>query len=483
MTPEEIRQVYDAGPEAVIALVMRLLDIISAQSEQIAHLTARVQALESQVAKNSHNSSKPPSSDGPKKPAPKSLRSRSGKRPGGQPGHPGATLCWSQTPDQVIEHRPDRCGSCGQRLTPGDTISVECRQVHDLPVLRLLVAEHRSHTCVCPACQRQTRANFPLGVAAPVQYGAQVKALAVYLNGYQLLPVARSAQILHDLLGVSFSPGTLSAVEQQCAERLAPVTQRIKAALTEARQVHFDETGARIAGRLHWLHVAATPRMTFYAIHPRRGRQATEAIGILPGFRGRAIHDGWPTYLSYGCAHSLCNAHHLRELTFLAEQGGFLWAQAMKRLLQDMKAAVDQAKERGQADISPPVRFAFEKQYTKLLAQGRSAHPPSPTTGKRGRVKQSVGYNLVARLGTFRSAVLAFLHDFGIPFDNNLAERDIRMMKLRLKISGGFRTNEGADIFCRIRGYLSTMLKQGHHALHVLTALLNGQTLCPDLCT
>ncbi len=483
MTPEEIRQVYGAGSEAVIALVMRLLDIISAQSEQVAQLTARVQTLESQVAKDSHNSSKPPSSDGLKKPAPKSLRSRSGKRPGGQIGHPGTTLCWSQSPDQIIEHRPTHCPTCGEQFRPADTLSVERRQVYDLPPLRLLVSEHQAYTCRCPACQQQTKAEFPTGIEAPLQYGAQVKALAVYLNCYQLLPVARSVQILHDLWDISFSPGTLCTVQRHCSRRLEPVTQQIKAALTEAKQVHFDETGARIAGRLHWLHTATTPRMTFYAIHARRGRQATEAIGILPSFRGRAIHDGWPTYLTYGCAHSLCNAHHLRELTFLAEQGGFLWAQAMKRLLQDMKAAVDQARERGQTDISPPVRLAFEEQYTKLLAQGRSAHPPSPTTGKRGRVRQSAGYNLVARLGTFRSAVLAFLHDLSVPFDNNLAERDIRMMKLRLKISGGFRTEEGADIFCRIRGYLSTMLKQGHHALHVLTALLNGQVLCPTLYT
>lgn len=490
MTPEEIRQVYDSGPEAVIVLVTHLWKLISAQSEQITQLqqqnqqlTARVQALEARLAKDSRNSSKPPASDGLTKPAPKSLRSPSGKRPGGQPGHPGTTLCWSQSPDQILDYWPERCASCRQELTPADTVSVERRQVHDLPPLRLFVTEHCGHTCRCPACQQQTKAEFPAGMEAPLQYGAQVKALAVYLNCYQLLPLARSAQILHDLLGISFSPGTLSAVQRQCSERLTAVTEQIKTALTQAKQVHFDETGARIAGRLHWLHVAATPQMTFYATHQKRGRQATDEIGILPAFGGRAIHDGWPTYLTYGCSHALCNAHHLRELTFLAEEGGFLWAQAMKRLLQEIKVAVDQAKEQGQTGISPPVQLAFEEQYTHLLTQGKSAHPPSPATGKRGLVKQSVGYNLVKRLSTHRSAVLAFLHDLCVPFDNNLAERDIRMMKLRLKISGGFRTEEGADIFCRIRGYLSTMLKQGHHALHVLTELLNGQTLCPMFCT
>jgi transposase len=223
--------------------------------------------------------------------------------------------------------------------------------------------------------------------------------------------------------------------------------------------------------------------MTFYAVHARRGREATDAIGILPRFGGRAVHDGWASYLSYPCAHALCNAHHLRELTFLAEEGGLLWAQAMKRLLLDIKAAVDQAKEQGHAGLAPPVRCAFEQRYTDLIAQGQAAHPPLPPTGRRGRTKQSAGHNLAERLRTHRSAVLAFLYDFCVPFDNNLAERDIRMMKLRLKISGCFRTQEGAEIFCRIRGYLSTMLKQGHQALTVLTALLNGQTLCPTFTT
>jgi transposase len=355
--------------------------------------------------------------------------------------------------------------------------------VQDLPPLRLMVAEHQAYTCRCAACQKQTTAEFPVGVEASVQYGAQVKALGVYLTCYQLLPFARSAQLLHDLLGVSFSPGTLSAAQEQCHFFLEPVTQQIKAALTKAKLVHFDETGARIAGHLHWLHVATTPQMTHYETHPKRGRQATEAIGILPRFRGRAVHDGFVTYRTYDCSHALCNAHHLRELTFLAEEGGFLWAQAMKRLLQEMKAGVDQAKAQGQCQVASAAGADFERRYHKLLAQGHAVHSSSPPSGRRGRPQQSAGYNLVERLDTFRSAVLAFVHDFSVPFDNNLAERDLRMMKLRLKISGGFRTENGAAIFCRIRGYLSTMLKQGHQAISVLTALLNQNILYPDFAT
>jgi len=487
MTPDEIRQVYAAGPEAVVALVTSLL---GRHQREIAVLAARVQALEARLAKDSHNSGKPPSSDGLTKPAPRSLRAKSGKRPGAQPGHPGSSLCWSQTPDRVTEHIPGRCGCCGRALTPaggytvlGDTAGVERRQVHDLPPLRVLVTEHRAHACRCPVCHHTTRAAFPEGVEAPVQYGPQIKALGVYLACYQLLPHARSAQLLHDLLGVSFSPGTLLAVQQRCAQRLAPVEEQIKAALIRAQVSHYDETGARIAGRLHWLHVAATPRLTHYAAHAKRGRAAMDEIGILPAFEGTAVHDGWAPYLTYDCAHVLCNAHHLRELTFLAEEGGLIWAQAMKRLLQEMKAATDRATEQGHAGLSPPALADFEGRYSQLLAQGRAAHPPGLPTGRRGRVRQSAGYNLVERLSAHRAAVLAFLHDLSIPFDNNLAERDVRMMKLRLKISGGFRTQAGAEVFCRIRGYLSTMLKQGHSALQVLTALLNGQTVCPAFST
>jgi transposase len=487
MTPEEIGDIYDQGRDAVIALVSGLLAAIAKLQQQNEQLLTRVAHLEARLAKDSHNSGKPPSSDGLSKPAPKSLRPKSGNKPGGQPGHPGSSLCLSPSPDQIMEHRPECCAACGKTLTPADTTSIERRQVHDLPPLRVLVTEHRGHTCRCPVCHSATRAAFPDGVNAPAQYGPQLQALSVYLSCYQLLPFTRSTQVLHDLLGVSFTPGALSTVQQQCATRLEPVEEQIKTVLTASGLVHFDETGARIGGHLHWLHVSATPRLTYYAVHEKRGRAATDEIGILPAFGGTAVHDGWASYMSYGCRHALCNAHHLRELTFLAEEGGLLWAQAMKRLLLAIKAAVDcakeQEKEQGHAGLSPPMLSAFEGRYTQILQQGQAAHPPASRTGKRGRAKQSAGYNLVERLRVYRTAVLAFAHDFCVPFDNNLAERDIRMMKLRLKISGGFRTRTGADVFCRIRGYLSTMLKQGHQALTVLTALLKGQTVCPTFST
>ena len=494
MTPEAIRAVYNQGPDAVIALVTQLsglYEVVTQLQEQNAELSARVAALEAQIAKNSHNSSKPPASDGLTKPAPRSLRTPSGKRPGAQKGHPGSSLCWSQTPDQVIEHRPAQCAACGEALLQAQSTALTCRQVHDLPPLRIQVVEHHVYSGCCPVCQHTTRATFPEGVEAPVQYGPQIKALGVYLTCYQLLPFARSSGLLRDLLGVSLSSGTLSSAQTHCAERLAPVQEQIKMALTGSNLVHFDETGVRIAGKLHWLHVACTPQLTHYTAHAKRGRAAAEEIGILPAFRGTAVHDGWASYMSYGCRHGLCNAHHLRELTFLAEEEGLLWAQGMKRLLLDIKEAVDQAKNQAEnqaknADwtgLAPPLISAFEAHYADLLRQGQFAHPLAPATGKQGRAKQSKGHNLLERLRLHRTATLVFMHDFTVPFDNNQAERDVRMMKLRLKISGCFRTQTGAEVFCRIRGYVSTMLKQGNQALAVLTALLEGQTVYPALST
>lgn len=490
MTPAEIRNIYDQGPEAVIAQVTHLFDIIAEQSRrieeqsrQIEQLTVRVATLEAQLAKHSGNSSKPPSSDGLKKPAPKSQRDKSGKKPGGQPGHKGATLCWSEQPDQFLAHRPEQCAHCGTALDQAASTTVDRRQVHDLPPMRIQVTEHQVHTVVCPCCRHDNRGVFPEGVVAPMQYGPHIQGLAVYLTCYQLLPFARTAMLLHDLLGVGLNPGTIQSTQRTCAQRLGPTLDQIKAALIQADQEHFDETGARIAGRLHWLHVAATDRFTFYATHPKRGQAAMDQIGILPAFTGRAMHDGWASYLSYPCRHALCNAHHLRELTFLAEEEGFLWAQAMKRLLLDIKDAVDQAKARGQTSLEASAVFDYQKRYQTLIDRGYEAHPIREPSGKRGRTKQSTGRNLVARLDVHRDAALAFLHDFDVAFDNNLAERDVRMMKLRLKISGCFRTTVGADTFCAIRSYLSTMIKQGHNAFQVLTRVMNNQILPPALQT
>ena len=316
-----------------------------------------------------------------------------------------------------------------------------------------------------------------------MQYGPQIKALGVYLMTYQLLPFERAAQCLQDLFGVSLSEGTLSHVHQACSDRLGPVMQRIKEALIRARLAHFDETGVRVAGKLHWLHVASNAQLTYYQTHHKRGREATEEIGILPAFGGTACHDDWQTYLGYPCAHALCNAHHCRELRWLAEEQGFLWAHAMDNLLLQIKKEVDKRKEAGHTQFATAQMAQFETRYDDLIQQGFQAHPLLPRVGKRGPAKKSPGRQLVERLCKYKEQTLAFMKDFTIPFDNNQAERDIRMSKTRLKISGCFRTEQGASIFCRIRAYLSTMIKQGHNALNVLKQLLCGYIVEPASAT
>lgn len=476
MTPDEIGLVYDQGRDAVIALVLGL-------HRQIEQLSSRVVDLEARLSKDSHNSSKPPSSDGAAKPSPKSLRPASNKRSGGQPGHPGATLRFSEQPDETKDYVPAQCSECGTSLAAEPSTPVERRQVQDLPPMRILAVEHRVHTRLCPCCGHLNRADFPAGVDAPVQYGPQIKALGVYLMSYQLLPFERAAQCLRDLFGVSLSEGTLSRVHQIGFDRLEGISQQIKEALTRAQLAHFDETGVRVANKLHWLHVASNSLLTYYQVHPKRGREATETIGILPAFKGTACHDGWQTYLSYSCAHSLCNAHHLRELLFLSEEQGFLWAHAMADLLRKIKKTVEKSKEAGHLELAASQIAEFEARYDALVAQGYQAHPLLPRVGRRGPPKKSQGRQLAERLSKYKDHALAFMKDFTLPFDNNQAERDIRMSKTRLKISGCFRTEQGAKVFCRIRGYISTMLKQGHNALAVLNQLLNGSTVMPALKT
>jgi transposase len=491
LTREEIGTVYDAGREAVVA-------VIEALQEQVAllpALTARVKALEDRLALDSHNSSKPPSSDrGRPKPAPRSLRplpGTSGRRSGGQPGHPGTTLRLVETPDRLVLHRPLRptCGICGQGLAGGtERVAAERRQVVDLPPLALEVTEHRVVCVACPACGVETVGAFPVGVTHPVQYGDRLKAVSVYLHDYQLLPYDRACQLLDDLFGAAPAEGTLQAAETACFAGLATTEAAIAAAIQQAAVGHFDETSVRVNGRREWLHVASTPTLTHYGVHPKRGRDATDALGILPAFTGTATHDAWAPYLTYdGCTHALCNAHLLRELVFLYEQDHQVWADALATLLVTAKDLADTARAAGQPRLGEALLATIEAHYDHLLAQGRAANPPLalPTGAtappKRGRPKHTKAQNLLARLTTHRDAVLAFVHDLQVPFDNNQAERDLRMLKVQQKISGGFRSPAGAATFARLRGYLSTLRKQGLPVLEALCATFAGAPLMPSL--
>jgi transposase len=450
--------------------------------EQIVWLRTQVQDLHARLAKDSHNSSKPPSSDGLARKT-KSLRRRSGKKPGGQIGHRGDTLRLVTTPDTVVHHRPVICSGCQAPLSAEAPIVVgERRQVHELPPIRLVVTEHQALHVRCPGCQTSTAAAFPADVPSRVQYGPRLRALAVYLVEQQLVPYGRVREVFADLLGTELSVGTLVDWVSQAATVLEPVEAAIKAARAPAAVLHNDETSVRQCGHLVWAHVASTTQLTHFGLHPKRGAEATTAIGILPSFRGVRVHDGWKPYRAHtACRHALCNMHHLRELTFLEEQYHQPWAKDLKDLLREMKATTEQARAVGAPHLLPAERDRFVARYEDLLAIGLAANPPPPRpVHQKGRQKQSPARNLLERLWMDQDAVLAFLGDLTIPFDNNQAERDLRMLKTPQKISGSFRSDAGGTAFGRIRGYLSSLRKQGIKRLAALESLFTGQLLYPS---
>jgi transposase len=478
MTREEILAVYEAGPDAVVSLVQSIFAHFEAQVQA---LNERVRELEIRLGKDSHNSHKPPSSDEPtfRRPRRKSLRKRSGKKPGGQPGHTGCTRLQVETPDKVHLHSPAGCAHCGDDLQGVEPCSVQRRQVFDLPPLRLHVREHRAQSKRCPGCGHTTRGAFPQGVDEPVQYGPGVLGLGLYLQAYQLLPYGRAAGLIGDLFGQTPSQGTLARALEQAHQSLEPVEQQIHAGLRRSPSVHLDETGLRIASARQWVHSAGTATLTLYRAHAKRGREAIDAMGVLPDYEGISIHDAYTSYLSYPGRHALCNAHLLRDLVAVEEETQAPWAAAMRELLLEIKAAATLARASNAAHLQPEHLQAFRARYDALLRDGLAAHPPRPPTGRAGRRKQSPACNLVLRLQKHADPVLAFMYDIAVPFDNNLAERDLRMLKTQQKISGGFRSRGGADIFCRIRSYISTVRKQRLPLLDALRSVFSGAPLLP----
>jgi transposase len=494
MTRAEIRAVYAAGPEAVLALVETLLAavtrqqaLIEQQQAAIAQLTTRVQQLENQLATRSHNSSKPPSSDGLTKKT-KSRREKSGKKPGGQPGHPGQTLRMVADPHHTVGHFPAQCPCCGEALAEVAVTQVERRQVFDLPPVGVEVTEHQVGTKQCPRCGCAARGEFPAWVTQPVQYGFGLLSLLVYLVVFQMLPWKRTRELIADVYGVEIGGGTLATAVERCFHGLAATATHIREALRQAQVVGFDETGVRIDGKLHWWHTASTPALTQYHVHAKRGREGIEAGEILPDFGGRALHDAWGPYFSYACEHGLCNAHHLRELIYLWEREGQEWAKELVGLLVLAHRRVEEARAAGMPELDPVTRGTLEGEYRRLVAAGWEANPAAavPAEGtnaspKRGRRAQSKARNLLARLTRYERETLAFISEFDVPFDNNQAERDLRMMKVQQKISGGFRSAEGAHCFGRIRGYLATMRKQAQPMLTAIENVFHGHPVVPSL--
>lgn len=479
MSPEEELQVLKQENQELRA---KLAEVSGA----LLQMTQRVAELEAGLSKDSHNSHLPPSSDrfGRQKKT-RSQRKRRGKKPGGQAGHDGHYLAFSAVADEVVVHPLESCAHCQADLRAVAVCTIERRQIVDVPPVRLHITEHQAERKCCPHCSAETRAAFPSSVPASVQYGSGIGALAVYLVTHHLLPFKRTAEMLSALLGARMSEGSIRQLCQRCASRLRPIERHIKVALRQSPVIHQDESGLDVEGKRVWMHVTSTARLSHYQVHAKRGTQALDANGILPGSQGTSVHDGWAAYEGYGCSHALCNVHLLRELIFLEATTGQPWTRAMQRLLLALKRLTEWAKARGQTELSEKLRAKVVSRYRQVLALGAQANPPPsqmPNEPKRrGRRQQSAARNVLDRLTKHEDAVLAFVHDLRVPFDNSQAERDIRMLKVQQKISGCFRSWGGALDFCRIRGYLSTLRKQEQPLLSALQQVLAGHPLLPAL--
>lgn len=444
-------------------------------------LLERLEALEKVLYKDSHNSSKPPSSDGLAKKT-VSLRESSGKPVGGQVGHKGSNLKQVAQATEVINHPlPSHCLRCQQPVPQDAGHVVERRQILDVPVTACQVIEHRVLEYVCQCGQSHTSA-FPEKVTEAVQYGPNLRALAVHLTQGQLLPFARAAQLIHDLYGIAVSPGTLVAWVAEASNALRSTAELIELHVRQASILHADESGLRVAGKLHWLHIAATQSHTWYGVHTKRGMEAIAAHGILPGRLGVLVHDCWAPYWQLDCDHALCNAHILRELIYVKELTKQAWPEKMKNFLLDANKLCEAARGKKRILDGNDVT-AFTTLYEAILREGEALNPiASKADGKRGRARQTVAFNLLYRLRLHGKAVLRFIHDPNVPFTNNLGERAVRMPKVKQKISGCFRTLDGAYHFSIIRSCLDTLHKQGYGMLEVLRRAFAGQPIRPAAC-
>lgn len=469
---------------------------IESLSEDITRLQAQVEKLQAEVrelhhrnfqlgrrncelevlfAKDSHNSSRPPSTDPPWAKRTMSLRRASGKRAGGQAGHRGSTLRLSLRPDRLVEHRPQECRSCHASLASAQVVGHHRQQVIELVPARSRVSEHRLALLRCPACGKTTPAKFSGSVRSGVQYGPGVKAQVLYLHQYQLLPYQRTSEAMRELFGCQLCAGTVANIVRECAAGLVETELKIKQKLRRSRVIHADETGLRINQGLGYVHVASTPAVTHYAAAKHRGHTAMDEINVLPRYRGTVVHDGLLSYKHYTqCRHALCGVHLLRELRYFEEVSSETkaWAAPLKELLLEMKSEVERRRQAGGKRLDPQVLTDLSERYDRLVTEGQGVQPPEVPEQVKKQAR-----NLLLRLERRKEEVLMFLSDFAVPFDNNQAERDLRMVKLQQKTSGCFRSAAGAQMFCRIRSYVSTMRKQGKGVMQALAGACRGEPL------
>jgi transposase len=445
---------------------------IQAENER---LTRENLELQVRLKLNCTNSSQPPSASPFIKP--KSLRIKTGRKPGGQPGHKGHTLGMKETPDEVIEHKVDTCCHCGNDLSAETALISQTRQVMDIKIIPV-VMEHAVQSKTCPLCGKKTTAAFPQGVNHYIQHGETFRAVMVYLNQGNFIPYDRLADISRDIFKTPISPGTLVNIVRECGESLKHAVAHIKDQLKQARVLHCDETGTRVKGKNRWLHSTGNAQFTYLETHVKRGSAATTDIGILPGFKGTAIHDFWKAYYHYSdCQHGICNAHILRELVGIKDNYSQIWAERMKKLLLKIKQSV----EKKAGTLNPKSLEKFEKRYADILDLAEISNPrpkkSQASSHKRGKQAGTKARNLLDRMRLYKADILRFMYDPEVPFDNNLAERDIRMSKVKQKISGGFRSDQGSVTFDRIRSYIATSIKQRISVFEAIQSAISGRPL------
>jgi transposase len=451
---------------------------VAAQDARIGALQAQVADLAAQVKLNSRNSSKPPSSDGLGKPEPKSLRKKTGRKPGRPRGQPGATMELTDHPGRVIRHEPGACSGCGAGLADAEQTGMERRQVTEIPPVKATVTEHQMIEKTCGCCGQATRAQAPDGVNAPVQYGPRAAALAAYLWHGQFLSRDRACQALGDMFGCEPSPGAVAAMTRKIAAFISPAIKKIVQALIASEVAHFDETGFRVAGKLAWVHSASAGKHVLVTVHAKRGTEGMNAAGVLPSFTGIAVHDAWAPYDTYDgvAGHGLCGAHVLRELAAVTENGtdlDVIWAQQAIDALLALKNAAGAAREAGQAAVSRKDRVTHGTYFTDAAKAGIALNAARRT--KLQKKRHALATRMLKRAGDY----LRFARDLRVPFDNNEAERVIRMSKLRIKVSGCMRSMAGAETFCTIRSYLATTARHGISALDALILAAQGTPFIP----
>jgi transposase len=471
MTRKELERLVKAQAETIIQLQARIVE-----------LEAIVADLQAKLGMNSSNSSKPPSSDGYNKPTPPpSTRTPSGKKPGGQPGHKGSGFQIPERIDEIQKAAPETCWNCERNLTSEDGTVIGHRYVSDIPEISLRTVRVDRIRTQCPCCGAKNEGTFPNGVNSTFQYGVNLKAFVATLVNYGMVSIERTQEIISGALNTDICQGTIQSMLYDCANAVSDTVDEIRKAIIKAPVIHNDETGFRVSGKLHWLHSASTDKLTHITVHPKRGMSGMEHGGILPHFEGVSVHDCWPAYFKFGCMHALCNAHIIRELRGIYEITGQEWTQSLSKLLLDLKELTKWHQTRGAECLPFESILDYYEMYDRIIREGLALNPMSIcNTKKKGRVFKGKALCLLERLADHRDKVLFCIRDFKVPWDNNQAERDIRIVKLKHKVSGGARTIDGALAFTQITSFMQTVRKHGLNVFFALQSALLGDSFSFD---